>query len=79
MARLTLALTLLLALAPAAGAQAPTAPALKGTTIAPHPLAAYAPVTDQMLRRPSPADWLMMRGNYEGYGFPPRSRSTRPL
>ncbi len=57
----------LLALAPAAAAQAP-AP-LKGNTIAPHPLTAYAPVTDQMLRQPNPADWLMMRGNYEGYGF----------
>ena len=57
----------LLALAPAAAAQAP-AP-LQGNTIAPHPLTAYAPVTDQMLRQPNPADWLMMRGNYEGYGF----------
>ena len=66
MARIKLALGLLLALAPAAAAQAP---ALKGTTIAPHPLTAYAPVTDQMLRQPNPADWLMMRGNYEGYGF----------
>jgi alcohol dehydrogenase (cytochrome c) len=65
MAQLKLALGLLLALAPAAAAQAP----LKGTTLSPHPLTAYAPVTDQMLRQPAPADWLMMRGNYEGYGF----------
>ena len=71
MARVKLALGLLLALAPAAGAQAPALPSksLNGTTISPHPLAAYAPVTDQMLRQPNPADWLMMRGNYEGYGF----------
>src|SRR3954465_9254475 len=61
-----LVMGLLLALAPAAAAQVP---ALKGTTVAPHPLTAYAPVTDQMLRQPNPADWLMMRGNYEGYGF----------
>src|SRR6478672_10263638 len=67
MGRVKLGLGLLLALAPAAAAQAP-AP-LKGTTISPHPLTAYAPVTDQMLRQPNPADWLMMRGNYEGYGF----------
>jgi alcohol dehydrogenase (cytochrome c) len=69
MTQLKLALGLLLALAPAAGAQVPAAPNLKGNTISPHPLASYAPVTDQMLRRPAPADWLMMRGNYEGYGF----------
>src|SRR3954469_17245359 len=70
MAQVRLALAVLLALAPAAAAQAPLPPAsLKGNTIAPHPLANYVPVTDQMLRRPAPADWLMMRGNYEGYGF----------
>src|SRR3954471_12357515 len=71
MARLKLAqklgLGFCLALAPAASAQAPGA--LKGNTIAPHPLTAYAPVTDQMLRRPSAADWIMMRGNYQGWGF----------
>jgi alcohol dehydrogenase (cytochrome c) len=29
----------------------------------------FTPVTDAMLRAPSPNDWAMMRGNYEGYGF----------
>ena len=27
------------------------------------------PVTDAMLRNPDPADWIMMRGNYQGWGF----------
>jgi alcohol dehydrogenase (cytochrome c) len=40
-----------------------------GTVIAPHPLTAYAGVTDAMLRAPSDSDWLMMRGNYQGWGF----------
>src|SRR3569832_1168826 len=62
-----LALSLLLASACVADAQAPES--LKGTTIAPHALASYVPVTDQVLRHPDPADWIMMRGNYEGYGF----------
>lgn len=38
-------------------------------TAAPHPLARFTPVTDDVLRRPDPNDWLMLRGNYEGYGF----------
>jgi alcohol dehydrogenase (cytochrome c) len=62
-----LALGLLLLSACAADAQAPES--IKGTTIAPHPLTSYAAVTDTMLRHPDPADWIMMRGNYEGHGF----------
>ena len=62
-----LALGLLLASACVAGAQAPES--IKGTTIAPHPLASYVPVTDQVLRHPDPNDWVMMRGNYEGWGY----------
>jgi alcohol dehydrogenase (cytochrome c) len=27
----------------------------------------FTPVTDQMLRNPSPNDWLMVRGNYHGH------------
>src|ERR1044072_731140 len=34
----------------------------------PHPLENYTPVTDTILRNPDPNDWIMMRGNYEGYG-----------
>ena len=29
----------------------------------------YLPVTDQMLRNPKPEDWLMLRGNYQGWGY----------
>src|SRR6478672_8440881 len=68
MSYIKLALGLLLVSACVADAQAP-APASRSTTIAPHPLMAYASVTDEMLRHPNPADWIMMRGNYEGYGF----------
>ena len=62
-----LALGLLLVSACAADAQGPEK--VNGTTIAPHPLATYAPVTDAVLRHPDPSDWVMMRGNYEGWGF----------
>ena len=34
----------------------------------PHPLENYVPVTDAALHNPDPNDWIMMRGNYEGYG-----------
>ena len=34
----------------------------------PHPLEQYTPVTDAVLRNPDINDWIMMRGNYEGYG-----------
>src|SRR5262245_21952715 len=34
----------------------------------PHPLENYQPVTDAILHNPDPNDWIMMRGNYEGYG-----------
>src|SRR3569833_2451273 len=62
-----LALGLLLVSACAADAQGPEK--VNGTTIAPLPLASYAPVTDAVLRHPDPSDWIMMRGNYEGWGF----------
>src|SRR5689334_7790589 len=62
-----LALALLLTVASGALAQAP-AP-VNGTTIAPHPLKSYAPVTDSVLRNPDPSDWIMMRGNYQGWGY----------
>ncbi|MDB5734313.1 MAG: ATP-binding protein [Alphaproteobacteria bacterium] len=59
------AIAALMALGSAAFGQA----ALKGATIAPHPLAEYTPVTDAVLRAPDPSDWIMMRGNYQGWGF----------
>jgi alcohol dehydrogenase (cytochrome c) len=27
----------------------------------------FVPVTDEMLRKPDPGDWLMFRGNYHGW------------
>jgi alcohol dehydrogenase (cytochrome c) len=40
-------------------------------TLAPNPIQTYAPLTDEQLRNPDPNDWIMMRGNYEGYGYSP--------
>jgi alcohol dehydrogenase (cytochrome c) len=48
---------------------APLPAPLNGTTISPHPLQSYAPVSDAVLTKPDPADWIMMRGNYQGWGF----------
>jgi alcohol dehydrogenase (cytochrome c) len=31
----------------------------------------YVPVTDAMLRAPKPEDWLLFRGNYQGWGYSP--------
>src|SRR5690348_13469802 len=38
---------------------------------APNRLARSAPVTDELLRTPSPNDWLTWRGTREGLGFSP--------
>lgn len=40
-------------------------------------LAALTPVTDDMLARPSPSDWLMWRRTYDGLGFSPLRQITR--
>ena len=52
MKRGKLALALLLTAAGGALAQAPVP--VNGTTIAPHPLPSYSPVTVQVLRNPDP-------------------------
>src|SRR5262245_31146599 len=67
MKRGKLAFAVLLTVGSGALAQAPVP--VNGTTIAPHPLQSFTPVTDQVLRNPDPSDWVMMRGNYENYGF----------
>ena len=36
----------------------------------------YAPVTDAMLRNPDPADWLMVRRNYQAWSDSPLSQVT---
>ena len=33
-----------------------------------HPITEFTPITEEALRNPDPNDWLIMRGNYEGYG-----------
>jgi len=52
-----------------AGATAPTPGEISGNTNTMHPIDSYVPVTDAMLRNPEPSDWLMMRGNYQGWGY----------
>ena len=34
------------------------------------------PVTDEMLRKPDPGDWLMFRGNYHGWSYSPLKEIT---
>jgi len=36
-----------------------------------------SPVTDEMLRNPSPDDWLMLRGNYEAWSYSPLTEINR--
>src|SRR6185436_12619123 len=36
----------------------------------------YVPVTDQTLRNPDPADWLMARGNYQAWSYSPLAQIT---
>src|SRR4030095_15027435 len=51
-----------------AQAQAPTPEA---TTITQKTVPNFVPVTDAMLRAPKPEDWLLYRGNYQGWGYSP--------
>ena len=37
----------------------------------PNPLTALTPITDETMRNPSPADWLMWRRTYNGWGYSP--------
>jgi alcohol dehydrogenase (cytochrome c) len=59
------------------GPSAPVMGAVNGITLAPHALADYAAVTDATLRNPDPSDWIMMRGNYQGWGFSPLSQINK--
>jgi alcohol dehydrogenase (cytochrome c) len=40
-----------------------------GNTNTIHPVDNFVPVTDAMLRNPAPSDWLLFRGNYQGWGY----------
>ena len=50
-------------------------PMLAGLTVAGR-VAKYTPVTDDMLTRPSAADWLMARRNYQGWSNSPLAQVT---
>jgi alcohol dehydrogenase (cytochrome c) len=39
-------------------------------------LKAYSPVTEERLRKPSDADWLMIRRTYDGWGYSPLNEIT---
>src|SRR5262245_39945934 len=69
-----LSTTFLCALSTMSNAQAP---APQGTAAAPQPTRTiktvpnFVPVTDAMLRAPKSEDWLLYRGNYQGWGYSP--------
>jgi alcohol dehydrogenase (cytochrome c) len=57
------AATLLCILGSVGHAQAPAPTAAQKT------VPNFLPITDQMMRAPRPEDWLMYRGNYQGWGY----------
>jgi alcohol dehydrogenase (cytochrome c) len=64
------------AASPAAQAPAPATEAPRGLTVAGE-VKNYVPVTDAMLVHPDPADWLMIRGNYQAWNYSPLTQVTR--
>src|SRR6266487_259488 len=65
---LLLSTALLCAVSPRGDAQAPTPEA---PTVTQKTVPNFVPVTDAMLRAPKPEDWLLYRGNYQGWGYSP--------
>jgi alcohol dehydrogenase (cytochrome c) len=69
--------------APSSGNAA--APAALGMTVLNGPtgltviggIKSYTPITDEMLRNPDPADWLMARRTYQGWSYSPLTQVTR--
>ena len=57
--------------ATAHGAPAPATPAPKSPTKTLKAVPNFTTVTDQALRAPRPSDWVMYRGNYQGWGYSP--------
>ena len=55
----------------ASAAPAPATPASKSPTKTLKAVPNFTTVTDQALRAPRPSDWLMYRGNYQGWGYSP--------
>jgi len=66
-----LSTALLCALGAMAYAQAPT-PAGPQRTVQ-----NFVPVTDAIMRAPKPEDWLMYRGNYQGWGYSPLDKINK--
>lgn len=66
-----------------AGAQGNASPGAATTPAPPRGLTVagevkdFRPVTDEMLRNPPPADWLMMRRNYQAWSHSPLAQITR--
>ncbi|MBI4477611.1 MAG: PQQ-binding-like beta-propeller repeat protein, partial [Acidobacteria bacterium] len=62
----------------ARGGTAPPAPlpAPRGVTVAGE-VKNYSPVTDEMLRKPDPKDWLIARGNYQAWNHTALTEITR--
>src|SRR6266481_6432439 len=71
---LLLGTALLCAVSARGDAQAPTpeAPAAPQKTVQ-----NFVPVTDAMMRAPKPEDWLMYRGNYQGWGYSPLDKVNK--
>src|ERR1700739_265588 len=63
-----LSATLLCALDAVANAQHPPAPQ-GATRDTGRTVQNFVPITDQTLRAPKPDDWMMLRGNYQGWGY----------
>jgi alcohol dehydrogenase (cytochrome c) len=61
--------------APPPGDVAPAAAPRKGLTVAGE-VKNFVPVSDAMLRKPDPGDWLMFRGNYHGWSYSPLTEIT---
>ena len=62
--------------APPSVPAAPTTSARVGLTVTGE-VKNYVPVTDAMLLKPDPADWLIVRGNYQGWNHSALSQITR--
>jgi len=69
---------------PATAGAADEAPAAASRSVAGKPrgltlegqIRNYTPVTDAMLKNPDPADWLMIRRNYQAWSYSPLSQIT---
>src|SRR5579864_3099462 len=65
--------------APQGGAEdaAPRAQNVRLGLIVPGEVKNFVPVTDEMLLKPDPADWLIVRGNYQGWNHSALAQITR--